>query len=121
MVQKAGPTRAAAPGSMHQPPRHRLSWRSCDPLADAACTLAMICAGALVHLQIEANAMLLGSLRSSTSPLPWLVIAGWAIGSITHLYRRRRHGIVLLTGPALLAPALLQLPILYLCSEGHCV
>jgi len=98
-----------------------LGWHSRDPLADAACVVGMICAGALIHLQIEANALLLAALRSGVSPLSWLVVAGWGLGTATHLYRRRGHRIVLLTGPALLAPALVQLPILYLCSEGHCV
>lgn len=100
------------------PARRRISR---DPVADLALAIALIAAGGLIHWQIEANATLLAALGRGTSLLPRLVLAAWALSALIYLYRNRGRRILLLTAPAIFAPLLLQLPLLHLCSEGHCV
>ncbi|MCA1196340.1 hypothetical protein K9B35_00025 [Sphingomonas sp. R647] len=107
-----------AEAAVSQPRNHARKVWSTLP-TDLALTGAVIVAGALVHWQFESHTTLFQALATPAAPVLAALILLWTICAAVHLYRRR-SAIILLTAVIILAPALLQLPYLYLCSEGHC-
>lgn len=93
--------------------------RSKDAIADLAFTLAVLISGGLVHWQFDSHSSLVQLLRSSAWLPTGSLLLLWSIAAAVHVARRRGL-LILLTGAVILAPTILQLPYLYLCSEGHC-